>query len=161
MKYHILAVAIALSVAGVAKADELIIHTVSWHSDDNKDSTKQWTTVDQNGQTWLHTTRTEAYNNANFGVGYRWDNGWQVGAYYNSYRKPAVYVAKNWMFTENFGAFLGAATGYDQVAGHPVAPIGGLVYKIKLTDRYGLDILGTPPIGEMDGVLHLAITRKF
>lgn len=166
MRYALL-VSCALGLTGVAQADELIIHTVSYHSDANRDKSEQWTTVNVHGQTVTHTRNTKAYNNFNYGLGYRTDSGWLFGVYQNSYYNPAAYIAKQWtpdgwrLGQAQFGFFVGAATGYRQVSGDEVVPIGGLLMRYQLTEQYAVNVLGTPPIGRMDGVLHLAISRHF
>ena len=143
MKNYILIGLCALSLTGVAEADELLIHTVSHHSHGNNE-----------------------YNNYNFGLGYRTDDGWIFGLYRNSYFKPAAYVAKQWtpeslrFGDAQFGFFVGAATGYREVSGHALAPIGGLSAKYPLSDKWSANVLGTPPIGKMDGVVQLTFSRS-
>lgn len=146
----------------IAQADELIVHTFSRHSGHNSDSTQTWTGKDQYGRTVQYSETKKGYNNSNLGIGYHWDSGWTVGTYYNSYRRLTVYTAHDWMPLEHFGAFAGVATGYDNVSGYPVAVIGGLIVRTRLTDNYSLNVLITPPIGgKMDGVTHLTILKKF
>lgn len=62
------------------------------------------------------------YNNVNPGVYVRTGNGLQVGAYYNSYKHPSVYVAKFVPLSRHVDFMYGLATGYPW----PVAPVGAL-----------------------------------
>lgn len=162
-------IAILLCVVGFsvsAQADELIIHTVSLHSAHNSDSTETSETVSPSGRKTVRTREIPGYNNLNIGFGYRWDSGLMeglsAGMYYNSYRKPAAYIAREWMFSEHYGAFVGAVTGYRSVTGYEVTPMGGFIIRKSLDKKYTMNVLITPPISkDTDGVAHLTVFRKF
>lgn len=158
--YHLslFGVAVALLVSLTAHADELEFQTVSQHGANNRDhdETVYWT--DQDGKNWATTTHYHGYNNLNFGLGYRWDSGWSAGLYRNSFYKPSVYVAKDWMFNQYTGVFLGAATGYSNVSRFPVAPLGGFIFRLPVTERIALKVLAAPPIGSGDAVVHLTVS---
>lgn len=42
-----------------------------------------------------------------------------------------------------------------------LAPLGGLIIKLPLTERASLELMGLPKIGRIDGVLHATIAYKF
>jgi hypothetical protein len=147
----------------VASAGEFLLHTASIHTEDTY-STKQVTNyIDSKGtvvDTKTLTTKTE-YNNSNLGVGYRTDSGYVFGVYHNSYRQLTAYAAKEFMFTQNVGAFAGFGTGYKIPTGKPVTVLGGLLFKHQLNKDYALNVLALPPTGNTAGVLHLVIAKSW
>lgn len=160
MKQLFVSLLLAL-LAITASAGELIIHTVSYHSAYNKPYTTSRTI---GGDDWSYTTTWSypGYNNYNWGVGYRTDDGYEVGAYYNSYRNLSLYVAKSWMYNQYVGVYLGLATGYKEAIDFPVAPLVGLVLQLPITTDVTAKLLLSPPIGSnLDGVAHLAFGYKF
>jgi hypothetical protein len=145
--------------ATAAQADELVIHTGSYHADSSY--THEVNYWDQYGN-YLYTTRNQVtYNNFNPGVGYKFNNGVSVGGYFNSYRKPTMYVAKEWMMVDYFGVIAGLATGYDRPTGHTVTPMAGFIFKQKITERDTANLEFAPSTGRTTGTIHLAISRSF
>jgi hypothetical protein len=128
----------ALSLTAVA--GELTVHTISRHSQYNQD-----------------VGNILAYNNQNFGLGWRTENGLIFGAYHNSYYRPTVYLGQEFMLNRYFGTFAGLATGYR----HPISAIGGLILKIPVTERAAMEFMGAPRIGRIDGVIHVAASYRF
>lgn len=160
MSYHLrlASVAVALLVSQAAVAGEFELHTVSLHGGNNRDHDETVAWTDKDGKNWLTTTHYRGYNNVNLGAGYRWDSGWSAGVYWNSYYKPSAYVAKDWMFNSYTGVFLGVATGYDNVDHQPIAPIGGFIFRIPVTERLAVKVLAAPPLGNAtDAVVHLTV----
>lgn len=162
MNLAVVAAIAALSTATTsATADELIIHTVSYHSAYNKPTTTT-ELVTINDQLYTQTYTYSAYNNQNWGIGYRTDSGYEVGAYYNSYRKLSLYIATSWMYNEFIGVYAGLATGYRDVLDFPVAPIGGFILQFPIADKINARLLVQPPLGsKFDGVIHLTFGYKF
>jgi hypothetical protein len=86
-------------------AAELILHGPSYHFSDN------------------------GMNNANYGVGYRFDNRVVAGVYHNSLGRASVYLAyllpvATLPWNVSADVLLGAVTGYEQMAVWPaVVPI--------------------------------------
>jgi hypothetical protein len=135
-----------LLFCGSTHADEVILHLGSYHTN----------------RTYEFGTDTRSYNNENPGLAYRRSDGWAVGAYWNSYKKTTVYIAKEMMFTEHFGIEVGVGTGYRIVSNKVVMPIGAFVYKIPLSEDWHADVLMLPPIGsQISGVAHVALAKKF
>jgi hypothetical protein len=66
----------------------------------------------------------KAWNNANPGVYFRWENV-AVGTYYNSIRKDSFYVAYVYPVTDYFDVSVGLITGYNGpgYAAKPVMPM--------------------------------------
>lgn len=160
MKHLFVSLLLAL-LAITASAGELIIHTVSYHSNYNTPGTEVQTRK-KDGETYTYYWTYPGYNNYNWGIGYRTDDGYEVGAYYNSYRNLSVYVAKSWMYNEYIGVYLGLATGYNDAINFPVAPLAGLVLQLPLTSSVTAKLLLSPPLGSnLDGVAHLAFGYKF
>lgn len=144
------------------QAGELIIHGPSIHSARNK-TTRVFDhqEVRADGKTYNIYIVTKRYDNANYGIGYRTADGYVFGLYNNSYSRPAAYFGKQVMLNSHFGAFAAVATGYDNVSGYPLALIGGLIVRLPLTERTSLELMGSPKLGKVDGVLHAAIAYKF
>ena len=84
------------------------------------------------------------YQEINPGVSVTCDE-WQVGAYYNSYKKPAAYLAKNYnnVLGSSLDLALGVVVGYKI----PILPAPILSYKYENV-RFSL----LPPIGGGGGV---------
>jgi hypothetical protein len=146
----------ALFVAGVAHADEVVIHTLSWHSKPMKDYTVRYIYPD--GSFAYEKRVTEPYNNVNPGLGYRWDNGWNVGYYHNSYSRSSLYFVKDWQWTRRFGFMLGAATGYKDENRTGIMPLAGFTFRQPLTERTILGIQYAPAIGNHTAVVHATIS---
>ena len=147
-----------LCFTGIANAGEIIVDIGSYHIDRTYDLTTTY--VDVYGNVLHKDVQKIHYNNANPGIGYRTDNGWMVGYYDNSYNKTTIYAAKEWMFTEHLGIILGLGSGYKFNTGHNISPVGGINYKLPLTDTLGVDVIMLPPIGKMSGVIHVAMSFK-
>ena len=70
-------------------------------------------------ESW-HSDNRDDLNPHNTGVGYRWEDGWTIGTYYNSIRRWSVYAGREWQWkmfgndqhSVNIGAVGGAVTGY-------------------------------------------------
>jgi hypothetical protein len=88
--------AILLVFASLAHADELIFDTFSLHSSRTYTDTVTTTEFAPSGLKLgtKTTTVSNAYNNTNPGVGYKFDDGWMIGAYKNSCSVRTYYVAK-------------------------------------------------------------------
>lgn len=161
-----LIIALFALVATSAQADEIVIHTLSIHTKAEYTHTSRQNFIDEQGN-YLYTEETKTqhrYNNFNYGLAYRWDNGWEVGMYHNSFRNNTFYVAKEWMFTESFGAMVGAGTGYDvRTDSHPIAFLGVFQYKYKLDDKWTAAVQFVPPVKTLgaSGVAHLTFSRQF
>lgn len=67
------------------------------------------------------------YNNSNVGVYVRADN-WQLGTYYNTYRKPTVYLGYAMKIAPHTDLLLGGATGYN----YPVTPFYMVSFDVPL-----------------------------
>lgn len=155
----LLAAILCIVTIGQAQADEVIFHTMSYHTQPTHRETTNY--VDVTGKTIWSTHKDVPYNNYNAGLGYRADSGWMVGYYDNSYNVPTFYAAQELMFTKNFGMFLGVATGYSYVTGNKINGIGGFEYKYALTERQTLNLLFLPPVVKnMAGVAHIALSYK-
>jgi hypothetical protein len=142
---NILITTLLAATANIAMADELLVHTVSMHT----------------AATYESKGENVPYNNLNLGIGYRTDSGWSAGLYFNSYKQPTAYIAKEFMLRPWIGVVIGAGTGYEIPTGHKISPIGGLLLKYQVTPQYALNAMVLPPIKDMDGVAHLVVARKF
>lgn len=122
-----LLVSLLLLLPLVASAENTYgIHLGSWHS-------------------------SPGYNNSNPGVYVRSGNGLQVGAYYNSYSRPSVYVAKFVELSPHVDFMYGLATGYPW----PVAPVGALSVHVG-----NVRVMYAPSLGNKiaeSHVVHLAL----
>ncbi len=155
MKTVIAALLIACSIP--ATAGELVLHTLSYHSNHTYEDTWDYY---KDGK-YDHTTVTDVrYNNINPGIGYKFDSGLMFGYYNNSYHKPTFYVAQEYMFNQYVGVFGGLGTGYKYVSGRDINVLGGFVFKYQLTEKVGLNLMALPPIGNMTGVAHMAVSYK-
>lgn len=161
---HILSF-LLLSFATAANADELVLHTFSYHYKNKYEETYTTNYVDENGKTLysIDNVTFRRYNNVNLGIGYKTDNGWIIGTYKNSYSDRSFYVAKEFMFTNNFGIVIGGASGYKYHTGKSLYPCAAFEYKVRLTDVTTANILFTPPVvrDNMSGVVHLTISERF
>ena len=90
------------------------------------------------------------YNNANYGLGYAFDNNFVLGAYENSINKTSVYAGYCFTVTQRISVLAGAVSGYEI----PVAPAVVLSYRVPITERLGLRI-NLVPFGS--GVINLAL----
>lgn len=130
MKSALASIALLLT-STIAYADGLIIHGISRHSHNNHTWSEQFT--NEYGETIIRTHR--AFNNLNYGVGYRTDGGYIVGTYKNSYYLTTVYAGKEFMYNEYIGVFLAGATGYKKQSGYTVTPFATLMLKAPITDK--------------------------
>lgn len=166
MKSYTRLVSLALGLACVAasaSAGELMIHGPSLHTKAKHSHTETTRYVTEGGILIRTETVTveKRYNNFNPGIAYTFDNGVQLGGYYNSYERATLYVAKEWMFTDRWGALLGVGTGYEVATGHKIAVLGALQYKYPLSDSAKLVTQFVPPSGRTAGLVHLGISRPF
>lgn len=154
--------AVCAAVCGIANAGELVIHTLSLHTDATYQYNHTTHYSEVNPATnevikqWDVTTTSQIkFNNANVGLGWRTDDGWAVGGYYNSYRKLSLYFGKSFELGYRFSVLLGGGTGYDQLEnGHKITPIAALEYKLPITDTSGVRFAGQPKTGNNAGVIH-------
>lgn len=135
---RLLVLAFAL-LSTAAQADELILHTGSYHVRGPGESQP---------------------NNFNPGVGYMTEGGWVAGLYYNSFKHPSLYVAKDWKANEYVGAFLGVATGYGSVTGVELGGLAGFRFTLPVTDRTKVNLLVTPKVGDTQTVVHLTLSVR-
>jgi hypothetical protein len=152
MKAGVLALLLA---AGTAHADEIVVHTVSWHMRDREDYTLTYIRPDGTVDHVEHIP--QRYNNINPGLGYRWDSGWNVGYYDNSYGKPAFYVVKDWQWNARWGVVLGVASGYKEENRTGFVPLVALTFRQPITDAVSLNVQALPPISNSAGVVHLTV----
>lgn len=121
---------------GTAKADEIVLHLGSQHT-------------------------KSGFNNVNPGIGYKFDSGFGLGVYRNSYHRTTAYISKELMYTKNFGAVLGLGTGYKLESEYSITLIGGAILKLDLTRTSKLNVLVLPPLGRgTAGFVHAAISFK-
>jgi hypothetical protein len=160
---------VLLAASAPVYAGELIIHGLSIHSSPHytHEHTTHYQVIDPDTgnivSRWDEVTTTErTYNNYNVGLGWRTDDNWAVGAYWNSYRKPTVYFGKGFQIGDsNFSVFVGAATGYGVMSGRKVTPMLAFEYKLPINDQYGVRFAATPAIGNQRSVLHTAVYKAF
>jgi hypothetical protein len=133
--------------AGLAPAtDAFGMHLGSWHS--NQDACFGQIRAD--------------CNNANPG-GYLRRDGWVVGGYYNSIKRPTVYAGRIWelgsrgRLSFDLGAVL--ATGYEAA---PVVPLATPTVGLELGKGWRARVLYLPRVGDVSPthVLHLSIERE-
>lgn len=141
----IYAAALLLAFSSPSFAAELLVHTASVH------------TV----KAFNFTGEDQKINNLNYGIGYRSDEGYSAGYYYNSYNRHTVYITKEFMYNDHVGLVLGAATGYKEATGLPVVPVAAALFKASLTDTVGVSILAMPKFKQLAGVMHLVVSYKF
>ena len=129
------------------QAGELIVHTVSAHSE------KRYIT---------HATGTwKVLRNDNYGVGYKTDDGIVFGYYQNSVFSDTFYVGKELMFTNHAGVVISLATGYKEATGQNIVPMVAAVLRVPVTKDININATFTPPVGSYIGVMHLAFSYKF
>lgn len=156
-----------MATFGVAQADELVFHTVSWHTRPAKEYTQTIKHYRADGSVAYETqTRvSKRFNNFNPGIGYRWTNfssvGLNVGYYHNSYSSPAFYAAVDEAFDEHWGYVAGAATGYREETSSGIMPILAFTYRQPMTNKVSLNFQLVPPIGNHTGVAHATIHQAF
>lgn len=149
--------AILLSIAPIVHADEIVLHTFSYHTHPSfVTGGGYW-----GDGTTNHFYKTyQRYNDNNFGLGYRTDSGFEIGDYYNSYNKNTAYVAQDLLYKDTIGVFAGLATGYKVATGHAIQPIGGALLRLKLTEDTKFNLMYLPPLVGGVGVFHIAISYK-
>lgn len=96
-----------------------------------------------------HFDRSQRLNDFNPGAYVRMDR-WQVGAYWNSNRRPSAYVSYAFPLTQRLALGVGLVTGYEHVK--PVAPAVVLSYSFD----NGLRLVGIPATPKNSGGLHVA-----
>ncbi len=144
MKKLLTTIALA-TMSFTAVAGELIVHGLSMHANDG---------YTKNGE-------FKRYNETNYGLGYRSDDGWVVGAYYNSYYKPSIYAGYNWMWSvgptmfgrqPEIGLMLVGVTGYQHRSNMMVTPMAGFNLKVPAGDRTSILFTVSPvPYERADG----------
>jgi hypothetical protein len=163
---HLVLVTLSLTcVAQAASAGELIVHTVSLHSSQTYEHEHTVNYVDEQSAVLYSATTIEnrRFNNVNPGLAWQFDSGVQLGAYYNSYRQPTVYVAYEYMFDDEFGVVAGVGTGYQDISrGHKgLAAFGAIEYKYPLSKNLKLVTQFIPPLAGTVGVVHAAFAYSF
>lgn len=120
MKKTIIALALALSAAGAhADQGDITVHTLSMHFGSNADQ----------------------MNNINPGIAYDIRDDLRVGALYNSYYKPSLYVAKVIRLNRRLSAGLGVISGYKwssqerDVVGETYSIIPMLAVEARISDN--------------------------
>ncbi len=157
----VIALAVLVAITS-AHAGELLIHTISVHSKENhQEASERPAPSEPGGLPLVYKTAEVKYNNRNFGLGWRFDSGYMVGAYQNSYNLTTVYLAKDFMLNEHVGLLAGMATGYQEMSGAAITPIGGILLKLPVADRVSLNILAMPRMKTMDGVIQATLSVKF
>lgn len=142
-----LAIAILVSTISLASvADEIIVHVGSKHT------VSTYT---------INNTIEVKINNTNPGIGYRNDDGYSIGTYFNSYNFRTFYATKDFMYNDYAGVVVGAVTGYKPATGLLITPMIAGIVKIPLTKEITANILLMPKVGNLAGVAHLAISYKF
>lgn len=160
---------LGLSLNGHAIADEVVIHTLSWHHSSSYFTGERKivgieTNATNEGVTRRVITRPvfRRYNNATIGLGYKWENGWIVGGYYNSYQKPSMYVSRHLMFNDHVGVVAGLATGYNildkDVGG--VTVFGGIAFRAEVSNNTFANVYIGPGIGSTSSVAHFSVSYK-
>jgi len=112
---------LSLTLAQAASAGTFAIHTVSRHI-------------------WLSSNHGNL-NDINLGVSYENDHNIVVGADYNSFRKPSLFLAKDFQFGDHFSIYLGAVSGYtfDQgIVGKTLGVLPMVSLGIHLTEHVSL-----------------------
>lgn len=129
------------------QAGELIVHTVSTHSEKKylEYSTGLWKEI----------------RNENYGLGYKTDDGYLIGYYQNSTYSDTFYVGKEFMFNQNIGVVTTLATGYKKATGQSIVPMVAAVLRVPVTKDININATFTPPVGSYIGVMHLAFSYKF
>jgi len=141
MKHFMIGLVIGVTLMlayGVAAAQSLIIHGLSYHS-------------------------IGEYNNTNLGIGYVAENGIAGGYYRNSEKGDTFYVGyRDKLIDNRLSIVYAVGTGYDKT---PVMPVIMLVGSIPIVQNISLNI-GVAPIYDNDssrfGVLaHSMIEYRF
>ena len=130
--------ALALAAALPAHAEVWgVVNTVSYHSDRS-----------------CYSCDEGKLNQANWGAGLefrREDLALQVGGYRNSFGRNTAYLIGMWQPIKSgpasAGAFLGAATGYqnDDRCGSSVCPVAGFMFSIT-HERVGVNVMVVPSV---------------
>lgn len=141
MKYLLAAILALFTIT--ASADEILVHGLSYHGK------RTYTDRECNCQV--------PYNERNLGVTYFRDDGWGVGVYKNSYGKTAVHASYRHMWTDNFGAFIGLASGYKD---HGSGLIGGLIARTPAYHGWRLVAMGQP-FTEKYRIVTLSVSKEF
>jgi hypothetical protein len=108
-------------------ADSLIIHGPSHH----------FKSSDKNS------------NNNNFGLGYAFSNGFNLGAYNNSNYKTTFYVAQTFPLNEAFSVSVALASGY----GKPVVPAAIATWTVPIDKQWRAHV----SFAQIARVVHLSI----
>lgn len=98
-----------------------------------------------------HFERDKGYNNANYGLGYKFDNLLVIGAYHNSNERVSTYAGYHFSFNEHVGVVLGVVTGYQK---HDIWPAAVITFTAPIGNRWNLHF-NVIPVRE--GFINLAI----
>ena len=102
-------------------------------------------------------------NNTNPGAYVIADDGWMVGGYYNSVRRPTVYAGRQWGLISHgrlsFEAAAVVATGYPAL---PLLPMVMPIASVQVARTWKVRMLYLPRVPRVNEthVLHLAIEHK-
>ena len=92
----------ALTISTSAFCDGLVFHLQSHHSFGNHTESKD--SIDEHGnkkhEEW------SGFNNNNFGLGYKTDDGYAIGGYRNSQFRSTFYFGKDMMANKYLGIFI-------------------------------------------------------
>lgn len=134
----ILAIAIlltSLTYYSMAQGQTLVVHGRSYHS-------------------------VGEHNNANYGLGYRFDSGYVVGAYHNSDGRASVYAGYDWRYNEYASVSVALATGYK----YAVMPIVMPTLSVPLWTGGPRFAVGVAPIksgGDLGILVHSMLHVNF
>jgi hypothetical protein len=93
------------------------------------------------------------FNSVTFGVGYKFDNNWVTGVYYNSYYKPTLYAGRMFMWDLDYqidnrpiqiGFALVGATGYKSRTNMVITPLVTANLSVPIDKKYSLEFLALP-----------------
>lgn len=139
--------ALATLLSTQVQAQQVIVHTVSWHTEKGY--------LDPSGQ-------SVPFNNSNYGIGYRTEHNWSFGTYRNSNWTQSVYIAKSWTVWGPVGVVGGLVTGYKEQSGRSINPFAGIEITVPIVDRINGYIVVLPPVGSDNaGAVHLSVGYKF
>lgn len=146
-----------------ASAGEVVFHGLTVHGNSSWFKTNRIDYVNEKNEV----VRSEKirvytkYNNVNLGVGYRFDNGISTGVFYNSFEKASLYVSKDFMYNDNFGVFIGGATGYKSFKNKDIVAIGGLLFRYEVQQNVFLNLTYSPAIEGSASVTHTSLSYRF
>lgn len=113
----------------------------------------------------------EKWNNINPGIYAKWDDGLVIGGYYNSLRKPSLYVGYSVALNASFDVVVGAITGYrggDKLAnggkypGYPIMPMLVPSFHFPIGEKIEGRVHYVPKISKFGAqAVHFSIESRF